>query len=54
MLLQVMCVISSLLSTCRNHDVNQREYLNDIISRMPYMERVSHEPLKLQNIDCNG
>ena len=45
MLLQVMCVISSLLSTCRNHDVNPREYLNDIISRMPYMEKASHEQL---------
>ena len=40
-----MCVISSLLSTCRNHDVNPREYLNDIISRMPYMEKASHEQL---------
>ena len=54
MLLQVMCVISSLLSTCRNHDVNPREYLNDIIFRVPYMEWVSHEQLKLQNIDCKG
>lgn len=43
MLFQVMCVISSLMSTCRNHDVNPREYLNDIISRMPYMEKGSHE-----------
>ena len=42
MLLQVMCVVSSLLSTCRNHDVNPREYLNDIISRMPYMEKASN------------
>ena len=40
-----MCVISSLLSTCRNHDVNPREYLYDIISRMPYMGRASHEQL---------
>lgn len=40
-----MCVISSLLSTCRNHEVNPREYLNDIISRMPYMEKASHEQL---------
>ena len=45
MLLQVMCVVSSLMSTCRNHDVNPREYLNDIISRMPYMEKASHEQL---------
>ena len=54
MLLQDTCVISSLLSTCRNHDVNPREYLIDIISRMPYMERASHEQLKLQNIGCKG
>lgn len=40
-----MCVISSLLSTCRNHEVNPREYLNDIISRMPYMGKASHEQL---------
>lgn len=40
-----MCVIISLLSTCRNHDVNPREYLNDIIARMPYMEKASHEQL---------
>ena len=40
-----MCVISSLLTTCRNHDVNPREYLNDIIFRMPYMGQASHEQL---------
>ena len=26
-------------------DVNPREYLNDIISRMPYMEKASYEQL---------
>ena len=36
-----MCVIMSLLATCRNHYVNPRGYLNDIIARMPYMENVS-------------
>ena len=40
-----MCVIISLLSTCRNHDVNPREYLNNIIARMPYMEKASHQEL---------
>ena len=40
-----MCVIISLLSTCRNHDVNPREYLNDIIARMPYMGKAGHHQL---------
>ncbi len=40
-----MCVIISLLATCRNHGVNPREYLNDIIARMPYVEKTSHEQL---------
>ena len=40
-----MCVIISLLSTCRNHDVNPREYLNDIIARMPYMEKATYQQL---------
>ncbi len=40
-----MCVIISLLATCRNHDVNPREYLNDVIARMPYMEKANHEEL---------
>ena len=37
-----MCVVISLLSTCRNHGVNPREYLSDIIARMPYMEKATH------------
>ena len=40
-----MCIIISLLSTCRNHGVNPREYLSDIIARMPYMEKASHDRL---------
>ena len=40
-----MCVITSLLATCRNHNVNPRTYLNDIIARMPYMENASEEEL---------
>lgn len=40
-----LCVIASLLATCRNHDVNPRLYLNDIIARMPAMEKASREQL---------
>lgn len=40
-----MCIVNSLLATCRNHDVNPRFYLNDIISRMPYMTKATHEEL---------
>ena len=40
-----MCVILSLLNTARNHDVNPRLYLGDIIARMPYMEKASPEEL---------
>ena len=40
-----MCVILSLLNTARNHDVNPRLYLNDIIARMPYMQKASSEEL---------
>jgi len=31
-----MAVICSLLSSCRDCNVNPREYLNDVITRMPY------------------
>lgn len=40
-----MCIVNSLLATCRNHDVNPRLYLNDIISRMPYMKKATHKEL---------
>lgn len=40
-----MCVVTSLLATCRNHHVNPRTYLNDIIARMPYMEKASEKEL---------
>jgi len=42
---QNMAVICSLLATCRNHDVNPRDYLNDVISQMPYHTKASHEEL---------
>ena len=40
-----MCVIQSLLATCRNHDVNPRLYLNSVIASMPYFDKVSEEEL---------
>ena len=40
-----MTVICSLLATCKAHDVNPREYLGDVIARMPYMQNASHEEL---------
>ena len=42
---QNMAVVCSLLATCRNHDVNPRDYLNDVISQMPYYAKASHEEL---------
>ena len=42
---QNMAVVCSLLATCRNHDVNPRDYLNDIISLMPYHTKASYEEL---------
>ena len=42
---QNMAVACSLLATCRNHDVNPRDYLNDVISQMPYHTKASHEEL---------
>lgn len=35
-----MCIITSLLATCRNHDINPRLYLNDVIATMPSFEGV--------------
>ena len=40
-----MAVVCSLLATCRNHDVNPRDYLNDVISQMPYHAKASREEL---------
>ena len=40
-----MAVVCSLLATCRNHNVNPRDYLNDVISQMPYHTKASHEQL---------
>lgn len=40
-----MCIIASLLATCRNHDVNPRLYLEDIIAKMPYKNKATTEDL---------
>lgn len=40
-----MAVVCSLLATCRNHDVNPRLYLTDIIGRMPFMKNCKGEEL---------
>ena len=40
-----MAIVCSLLATCRNHDVNPRDYLNDVISLMPYHAKASHKEL---------
>lgn len=40
-----MCVIQSLLATCRNHDINPRLYLNSVIASMPYFDKASVEDL---------
>ena len=43
-----MSVICSLLATCKEHDINPRDYLNDVIARMPYYKKATHEePLEL-------
>ena len=40
-----MSVICSLLTTCKEHNVNPRDYLNDVIARMPYYKKATHEEL---------
>ena len=40
-----MSVVCSLLATCKAHDVNPRDYLNDIIARMPYYKKATREEL---------
>ena len=40
-----MAVVCSLLARCRNHDVNPRDYLNDVISQMPYHAKASYDEL---------
>ncbi|MFR4305733.1 MAG: transposase domain-containing protein [Bacteroides thetaiotaomicron] len=40
-----MSVICSLLATCKAHKVNPRNYLNDVIARMPYMKKATYDEL---------
>lgn len=40
-----MCVIQSLLATCRNHNINPRLYLNSVIASMPYFEKAKKSDL---------
>lgn len=40
-----MAVICSLLATCKANNVNPRDYLNNIIERMPDMQKATHEQL---------
>ena len=40
-----MSVICSLPTTCKAHDVNPRDYLNNVIARMPYHKKATHEGL---------
>ena len=42
---QNMAIVCSLLATCRNHDVNPRDYLKNVISQMPYHAKASYEEL---------
>ena len=42
-----MCVIQSLLVTCRNHDINARLYLNSVIEAMPRFEKATEEELQV-------
>ena len=40
-----MSVVCSLLATCKAHEVNPRDYLNDVIARMPYMQKAANDEL---------
>ena len=40
-----MSVICSLLATCKAHEVNPRDCLNDVIARMPYLQKQSYDEL---------
>lgn len=55
-----MSVICSLPATCKAHDVNPRDYLNDVIAQMPYYKKAAREQLlnllphkwKLKHPEC--
>ena len=55
-----MSVFCFLLPACKAHDVNLRNYLNDVIAQMPYYKKENREQLlnllphkwKLQHPEC--
>ena len=38
-----MSVDCSLPATCKAHDVNPRDYLDDVIAKMSYHKKTTHE-----------
>ena len=40
-----MAVVCSLIATCKAQEVNPRDYLNDIIEKMPRMKDATREEL---------
>ena len=40
-----MAVVCSLIATCKAQEVNPRDYLNDIIEKMPRMKDATKEEL---------
>ena len=42
-----MAVVCSLLATCKAQEVNPREYLNDVIEKMPRMKNATSDELLL-------
>ena len=40
-----MAVVCSLIATCKAQEVNPRDYLNDVIERMPRMKEATKEEL---------
>ena len=40
-----MSVVCSLLATCKAHNVNPRDYRNDVIARIPYHKKATNEEL---------
>ena len=43
-----MSVVCSLLATCKTHEVNPGEYLNDVIAKMQYMQKAAYDELLQQ------
>ena len=49
-----MSVVCSLLATCKAHEVNPRDYLNNVIARMPYMQKATNDEEKGMTIYGKG